>query len=408
MLLESRPRILVLSTVFPHAGQPRGGLFVRARMFRVARHLPLVVVAPLPWFPLQNVLRRWRPHFRPMAPYLENQEGIVVYHPRFLSIPGWFKSFDGRLMAWCLYFTLKRLQRTQGFDIIDAHFAYPEGDAATLLGAWFKVPVTITLRGTEVPLSRLPRRRARMLLALSKAARIFSVAQALKNHVTALGVADHKIKVIGNGVDLEKFKPLPKAQCRAQLGIPLEATVLISVGGLVERKGFHRVIEILPLLRARWPNLLYLIVGGASAEGDMSVELQQQVATLGLDQHVRFLGALPPEELSQPLSAADIFVLATRNEGWANVFLEAMACGLPVVTTKVGGNAEVVATDTVGTLVDFGDAQALRHAIEHALQKSWDHAAIINYARANTWEQRVEILVTEFQALHAKMNTPLQ
>jgi teichuronic acid biosynthesis glycosyltransferase TuaC len=114
---------------------------------------------------------------------------------------------------------------------------------------------------------------------------------------------------------------------------------------------------------------------------------------------VVFLGALSPEELKLPLSAAEVFVLATRNEGWANVFLEAMACGLPVVTTDVGGNAEVVAHPDVGTLVPFGDADRLAQAIADALVREWNRDAIVAYAESHGWERQVRTLVEEFAAI---------
>ncbi len=122
---------------------------------------------------------------------------------------------------------------------------------------------------------------------------------------------------------------------------------------------------------------------------------------LALGDAVRFLGPMPPEQLAVPLSAADLFVLPTRNEGWANVLLEAMACGRPVVASDVGGNAEVICMPGLGRVVPFGDAVALQHAIEQALSASWDVAAIRAYAERNTWEQRVEVLVDEFARLYA-------
>lgn len=174
---------------------------------------------------------------------------------------------------------------------------------------------------------------------------------------------------------------------------------MVSVGALTERKGFHRVIEGLPVLVKKFPNLIYLIIGGAGPEGNWGEKLRAQAAQLGLADHVIFLGALSPDELKFPLSAADVFVLATRNEGWANVFLEAMACGLPVVTTDVGGNREVVTTSDLGTIVEFGDGPALERALADALRKSWDRSAIVDYARANSWDSRVNVLVEEFSAL---------
>lgn len=394
-----KPRVLVFSTLFPHAGQPNAGVFVRERMFRVGRILPLVVVAPVPWFPCQGLIRRWRPHFRPPAPRHELQQGIEVYHPRFFSIPGLLKQYDGFFMAICCLPLMRRLKRQFGFDIIDAHFAYPDGYAATWLGKWLRTPVTITLRGTEVPLSRTAR-RPMIVAAIERAARVFAVADFLKRHVVSLGAPADRIRVVGNGIDTEKFYPLDRQQVRTQLGLSEDAQVLISVGGLVERKGFHRVIDCLPELRKQFPRLCYLIVGGSSAEGDWGDRLKAQVKALGLEDCVRFLGALPADQLKQPLSAADVFVLATANEGWANVFLEAMACGLPVVTTDVGGNPEVVANADVGLLVPYNDPESLRRAIAEALARPWCRDRIIAYAQSNSWDSRVAVLVDEFTVLN--------
>lgn len=401
---ERHPRLAVFTTLFPHPGQPHAGVFIRERMFRVGQVLPLVVVAPVPWFPLQGLIRLFRPHFRPAAPYHEVQQGFDVYHPRFFSVPGLFKAWDGFFMALGSYRLFARLKQREGFDIIDAHFAYPDGYAATLLGKWFKAAVTITLRGTEVPLAREPARRRRIVHALARADRVFSVAEALKRFVTGLGADADKILVVGNGVDSRKFSPMAKAEARAALGLPSDALLLITVGGLVERKGFHRVIELLPELRRQFPNLAYLIVGGASAEGDWRAKLEAQVAQLGLNEAVYFLGAMPSEQLRAPLSAADVFVLASRNEGWANVLLEAMACGLPVVATDVGGNREVVCDEALGRIVPFGDAAELQQALAASLSKGWDRDVIVAHAGDNDWAKRITVLVGEFERIYRRRN----
>lgn len=393
------PRVLVLSSLFPHAGAPGAGLFVRERMFRVAQRLPLTVVSPQPWFPGQGLLRRWRPHFRPAAPRRETQQGITVRLPRFFSLPGLAKSWDGFFMALACYPLLRRLRRQGRFDLIDAHFGYPDGYAAGLLGRWLGVPVTVTLRGSESRQARTPALRRRLAASVARAERIIAVSDSLRRLALELGAAPARAEVIGNGVDAARFAPRPRAQARAALGIAPGAPVLVGVGTLVERKGFHRVIELLPALRQTHPGLVYLIVGGSGPEGDMSANLRAQVAALGLDDAVRFLGPLAPDELTLPLSAADLFVLATRNEGWANVLLEAMACGLPVVATDVGGNAEVVCRPDLGRIVPFGDAAALQNAISEALRTPWDRAAIRRYAEDNAWDGRIERLIRVFEAL---------
>jgi glycosyltransferase involved in cell wall biosynthesis len=312
-----------------------------------------------------------------------------------------FKGMDGLMMALSAWPQLRRLRREGRLDIIDAHFAYPDGYAATLLGGWLGVPATITLRGTEPRHARDPRLAGKMRRALQRARRVFAVSESLRQLVLGMGVPAEHVRVVGNGVDIQKFSPLPRAEARRALELPADAPVLVTVGALVERKGFHRVIELLPALRRRFPGLSYLIVGGSSPEGDMSENLRRQVRSLALDDAVHFLGPMRPERLSVPLSAADLFVLPTRNEGWANGLLEAMACGRPVVATDVGGNAEVLCMPSLGRIVPFGDATALQQAIEQALSTTWDATAIRAYAERNTWEQRVEILVDEFTRLHA-------
>jgi glycosyltransferase involved in cell wall biosynthesis len=396
----AQPRVLVFTTLFPSPAQPNAGVFIRERMFRVGKELPIKVVAPQPWFPLQGLLRLLRPSFRPTAPSREIQDGVQVLHPRFFCVPGLFKSLDGFLLTLSCYSTLRRLRKEFRFDLIDAHFGYPDGYAAVKLGQWLHRPVAITLRGTEPRHFRTPSVRRHLVRALEGADRIFAVSESLRQHALGMGIGPpEKIRVVGNGVDADKFFPLPQAESRRALGLPDDAKVLITVGGLVERKGFHRVIALLPELREKHPTLRYLIVGGPSAEGDWSTRLRGQVEELGLEDIVRFLGALPHQEVKRALSAADVFVLATSNEGWANVILEAMACGLPVVATDVGGNSEVVKDVSLGTIVPFGDPETLEAALDEALGRNWNPDGIISYARANSWDRRVETLVEDFHVL---------
>src|SRR5688500_7333296 len=130
------PHVVVFSTLFPSATQPHAGIFIRERMFRVSAFLPITVVAPPPWFPLQGIMRRWKSGFRPTAPASEIQAGVEVLRPRFLSFPGVLKRWDGIFLALGAFHTLLKLKRAGRLDVLDAHFAYPEGYAATLLARW--------------------------------------------------------------------------------------------------------------------------------------------------------------------------------------------------------------------------------------------------------------------------------
>jgi len=395
----AHPSLVVFSSLFPSDALPGAGVFIRERMFRVGQVLPLVVVSPRPWFPLQGLLRRFKPHFRPDVSGREVQQGVEILRPRFLSVPGVLRRFDGWSMALGAYPTLRLLRRQGRLDILDAHFCYPDGYAAVTAARWLGIPVTITLRGTEPRHAQDPVLRPLLKSALSGASRIFAVAEALRKVAIDVGVPPEKVRVIGNGVDSHTFRRVDRQGARRVLRLPSDAKVLISVGGLVERKGFHRVIASLPALRVRHPAIHYLVVGGASPEGDWTDRLKAQVKALGLQDCVHFIGPLKPDELKGPLSAADVFVLSTRNEGWANVFLEAMACGLPVVTTDVGGNREVVSQPELGIIVPFDDAIALSTAIDSALTREWNSDAIIEFARTHAWEARVKTLVEEFLSI---------
>ena len=395
----ARPRVVVLSSLFPSAVQPMAGLFIRERMFRVGQRLPLAVVAPSPWFPLQGLLRGLKPGFRPGAPAHEVQQDHDVWFPRFWSVPGILKRLDGWFMAVGVLPRLRALQRDGRLDLLDAHFGYPDGEAAVRLGRWLKVPVTITMRGTEARLANDPSLRPLLMRALLGADRVFAVSESLRQVALGLGVPPERVRVVGNGVDLERFRAIDRNVARTELGLPSDAPVLVSVGGLCERKGFHRVIDCLPTLSVQGVDAHLIVVGGPSPEGDWSDKLRNQVREAGLDKRVHFTGPVPAQQLHRVLSAADVFVLATRNEGWANVFLEAMACGLPIVTTDVGGNAEVVCRPELGTVVPFGDAAALTAALGAALARSWDRQLLRRHARANTWDRRVDVLEAEFRAL---------
>ena len=394
-------KVLVLTTVFPNCKQPALGTFVRERMFRVAKECELKVVAPVPWFPFA---RYFKPNYRPIVPRNEIQQGIEVYHPRFFSVPGVLKCLDGIFFFLSLLSPLRRIRDDFDFDIIDAHFAYPEGLGAVLLARFFDRPVTITLRGTIVPLSKYLLRRVQIIYALRNATKVFSVSNSLKEKAVSLGIESSKILPIPNGVDMEKFFPMPKDETRQELGLSLEKKIIISVGGLVKRKGFHRVLAVLPAVIEKYKEILYVIVGGPTVEGDLGPELKKQVKELNLDDHVHFTGSLPYDKVRKWLNTADVFCLATSNEGWANVFFEAMACGKPVVATKVGGNEEVVKSADYGILVDLNDQNQLKNAIIEALDKKWDHGKIIEYASEYNWENVARKVLQEFKKISDSKN----
>ncbi len=387
-------RVLVLSSVYPSATIPTRGIFVHERTRHLSPVDRLEVVAPVSWFPLNRLLRG---KDRALVPAAGIRDGVSVSYPRFLSIPRVGKSLDGLLYFASVLPALLHLRRRFRFDLIDAHFAYPDGLAGILLGRLFDVPVVVTLRGTEVRLARSRLRRPQVVLVVRRAARVIAVSQSLADLAVSLGAPQDRVRVIPNGVDGGRFRPGPRADARKRLGLPADRPLIVSVGGLTERKGHHRVIAALPRLLLRHPGALYAAVGGPSVEGNNEPLLRRLAAELDLEGHVLLPGATPHEEIATWLQAADLFCLATANEGRPNAVMEALACGVPVVTTDVGGNREIVEPGRDGLLVPFGDGPALERALETALERRWDHEAISARARGRTWEQTGAQVVATFE-----------
>jgi glycosyltransferase involved in cell wall biosynthesis len=264
------------------------------------------------------------------------------------------------------------------YDLIHAHYVYPDGVSAALLGRFFRKPVVVSALGTDINL--FPQFRSiRPIVqhALKRADAVVAVATPLKDIMVRLGCPAEKIDVIGNCVDPLKFRPHPRAQTRRILGLPIDCPIILSVGGLSELKGFHILISAMARLRATHPSASLIIVG----KGQYKSELESQIRSLRLESAVKLVGARPHEQLSTWYSAADVFCLASSREGCPNVVLEAMACGRPVIATPVGSNPELVVAET-GALVDR-TPEAFANAIAEALRRKWNHDAIVTHARSH-------------------------
>jgi glycosyltransferase involved in cell wall biosynthesis len=387
-------RVLVLSATFPNAFQPNRGVFVRERISRLARRCDVVVVAPIPWFPLN----RWiRPEMN-NAQFVEDHLGLTVYHPRYLCLPRYGKWSDGLFYALSLVLFLRRLRRRFAFEVIDAHFAFPDGVGGALLGRLFRCPVVITLRGSIARLAKYRLHRPQIRWALRRADRVTAVADYLRRIAVEIGVSGDRIRVIPNGVDLGSFAPAERAEARRACGLPGDRIILLTVGALYAWKGQHLVVEALPELRKRYPNILYVMVGGSRAEERSYIPgLRRRVAELGIENHVRFAGPQPHANLGHWFNAADVTVLATQSEGCPNVLLESLACGVPVVSTDVGGVPEVVRHNIDGLLVPYGDLPALEAALRGALERTWEREALVRRARSFDWADAVEQALEELQ-----------
>lgn len=372
-------KIMTFTTLYPHAACPGHGIFVETRL----RHLvgsgrvESRVVAPVPWFPSRN------PRFgeyaaHASAPREEQRHGIQVLHPRYPVIPKIGMTLAPFLLAQSVKPLIERILARYPFDLIDAHYFYPDGVAAVMLGRHFGKPVVVTARGSDINLApryRLPRKM--ILWAARHAAGMITVCRALKDELVALGVPAGRIEVLRNGVDLQRFRPIDRESARRKLGFT--RGTLLSVGNLVPHKGHDLAIRSLRLL----PEVELVIVG----HGPERTALGALVEASGVAGRVRFTGTLSQEELRHCYGAADALVLASSREGWANVLLESMACGTPVVASNIGGTPEVVSAPEAGVLMAERTPEALAEAVQRLFARCPDRAATRRYAEGFSWDE---------------------
>ncbi len=373
-------KLLTFSTLYPNSVMPGHGVFVenRLRHLLASGNVTSRVIAPVPWFPSQN------PRFGQYAkfakvPRVEQRHGVEILHPRFPLLPKVGMNVTPWLMANAMRPVINQLMRDGvEFDAIDAHYFYPDGVAAAALGRMFNKPVVITARGSDLNLiTQFARPRRMIQRAAAQAAGLITVCQALKDVLVNLGVPAERVTVLRNGVDLKMFRP---AQDRAALrrALNITGTTLLSVGNLIESKGHDVVIRALTDL----PDARLLIIGAGEGGDDFRAIAQ----SVGVADRVTFVGAVKHDVLRDYYGAVDVLVLASRREGWANVLLEAMACGTPVVASNVGGTPEVVAVPEAGVLMAERTPVVLAGAVKALLEHYPDRAATRHYAEQFSWD----------------------
>jgi teichuronic acid biosynthesis glycosyltransferase TuaC len=386
-------KIVTFGTLYPDLTRPHHGVFVEQRLMHLLARggIEAKVVAPVPYFPLKHrIFGDWAA--LASVPEHEMRSGISVDHPRFLVIPRIGMTLQPRSLAAAGERTMRRLIAGGfDFDLIDAQYFYPDGVAAIRIGARLHKPVVITARGTDlnlIPEHDGPRRMIQD--AARRASGLVTVCQALKDVLVDLGTPPDRVTVLRNGVDLDRFRPVDREAARRTLGFSKKT--LLSVGHLIPRKGHDIAIRALAAL----PDFDLVIAG----TGPEQVALESLATSLGAGR-VRFAGRIPPEDLRNYYTASDALVLASDREGWANVLLESMACGTPVVATNVWGTPEVVTAPEAGVLMTARTPEALADAVHRLFSSAPDRAATRRYAEGFSWDATAEGLERLFVSVAA-------
>jgi len=388
-------RTLLFSTLYPSAARPIHGVFVETRLRELLQtgQVETKVVAPVPWFPFKG--KKFGVYGKyAETPNFEHRNSIEVFHPRYLLPPKVGMNIAPYSLARSALPVIRKIIREGfDFDLIDAHYYYPDGVAAGIIAHALGKPFVVTARGSDLNLiAQYPKPRRLILETAKQAKASIGVSSGLMQVLSSLGAEASKLRIMRNGVDLERFQPIEQAKARDRLGLPNDCRILLSVGNLIELKGHDIAIKALAKLNN---NERLVLVG----DGPERSALQELADKHQLSERVMFAGQVPNEELAYWYSAADALLLCSSREGWANVLLESMACGTPVIATNIPGTNEVIRHNAVGRLMSRRDDEALLAAYADLFSKPIDKIAIREYAEQFGWDVTTQAQIELFQEI---------
>lgn len=374
-------RVLSLSTLFPRPDKPGFGRFVARQFEALAERggIDLTVIAPF-----------GRP-LRGGPTQLDHSRGYPVHYLPFPTIPKLGALWNARSIARAALPLVRRLHAAAPFDLVDAQFFFPDGPAAARIADALDLPLTIKARGSDIHYWGHQRFAGDQVRAAAKQARgLLAVSEALKADMAALGMEPGKIAVHYTGLDHGLFQPRPRQDVRQALAarVPNDGPLLASVGNLIALKGHAIAVEAL----TRLPGARLAIAGTGEEQANLGAMAQR----LGLADRVHLLGSVEPAEIATLLCAADAMVLPSENEGLANVWIEALACGTPLVITNVGGAREIVTSLSAGRLVERNPA-AIASAVRELLANPPSQAAVAAHASRFSWEANAAQLAAHYR-----------
>lgn len=379
--------ILTITSLFPNSVQTRHGIFVETRMRKYKEAYQehnVDVVAPVPFFP---IIDRFVPSRKKLhkIPSIEQRNGFQVFHPRYLSIPGLGMYTNPFFLFFSLlWFYLTHRELFSRSDVLDVHYFYPDGFAAVALAKIIKKPTLVTARGNDISL--LPSYKfVRTLIkwTIKNSTKCAGVCKALTEEMQQLVPTRNDYIVLRNGVDLDFFVTYSEEE-RRKLRIERnldDKYVIICVGHFIERKGQYLVIDAIKDIE----NVHLLLAG----DGEMENELRKQVKDLKIEHKVQFLGHRTPSQLVEDFNVADISILASSREGWANVLLESMACGTRVIATAIWGTPEVIKTEIAGNLIQKRSIEDIRKSILNNIYKPKKRIETHKYTKSFSWDDSI-------------------
>ena len=376
-------RVMVLTSIFPNQNEPAKGIYIFHIVQSLKKYCRVKVVAPVPFFPSWFPSNRYG-HYAQIKSF-ENQDGIEVYHPRIVVPPKVGRPLYGFLYAIFLFKHFKKIVAGEASDIILAYWAYPDGFAAAVLAGVLKKKLIVGARGCDVnDQDNILGKRFLLHWALNRSELVFSVSASMKKTIENLGIDNTKIRVIPNGISDEFNPPIYEKRNR---------NTILYCGRISSEKGVQYLIEAARILKNNGVDFRIELIG----DGPDRQKIQDLTRSFDLMERITFKGEIPPESVAPAMRKAYLLCLPSIREGWPNVVMESLACGCPVVASRVGGVPEIIKNNELGILVPSRDPIALAEALKEGLKRSWDRSYISSYARKRTWNTVAQEIFVEIK-----------
>jgi len=388
--LAARLNVLIATSIFPNSEEVNKGIYIFHQATALSKYCNVKVVAPVPYFPGRLKSKTYGLYSR--IPKRETIDGLEVMHPRVFITPKFGRYLYGLLYALSLFHIMSGLKRNFVPDVIIGYWVYPDGFANVLLAKLLKLPIILGGRGCDVNNAGEDRiKRIMVSWALRSSDRVMAVSSNMKQKMIQLGVPGEKIAVIPNGLH-EIFVKHAGKKGNARSDDDKKKTILYC-GRFSSEKGVEYLLKAARILKEQNVAFRLLLVGSGAQESVLK-ELATQYDLEGI---IQFEDEIPYSNVPALMCSADIFCLPSLREGWPNVVMEALACGLPVVASRVGGVPELLVDERCGMMVAAENEEELAAALSAALKRSWDNGSISATVKERSWDKVALEMLTEIK-----------
>ncbi len=382
----TKQRLLFISNLFPNHFSLNRATYNRQQVDSLRDFYDVDVIAPIAWTDMvrRGILRS-----------LTEKTTVGNYHPVYWYPPGCFRNLCGEFFYRSIKAVADSLLKQRKYDCIYSSWLYPDSWAAARLAEEYRLPLFVKVHGTDVNRLIEGSKVAQKSLAVTRAARkVICVSRALQERLLELGCEPEKPVVVYNGVNREWFHPRSRQEACRELGVDQSIKLVLFVGNLKKEKGLVELI-------AAFGSISRSVPAGESAhlaiigDGPFEQEARRLAALLPEPEKVQFMGNMAPERVAIWMSAASVLCLPSYMEGVPNVVLEALACGTPVVATRVGGIPELDKGDGSLVLVEPCSVEALAGALRDMCSRNDD--CTVDSSFISTWQESAAQLYEIFE-----------